>query len=240
LGCAGYTLQLYFDFAGYSAMAIGIGLMLGFHFPENFNHPYLASSIQDFWRRWHISLSSWLRDYLYIALGGNRVSHINTYRNLILVMAIGGLWHGGDSWNYLFWGLAHGTALAVARFWGERGWSISPWMGRLLTLLFVMCAWTLFRSTTLHQAAGMLAGQLGLNGGGIGDAMSLALRPSVWAAYAAGLICTFLPLMANGSKWSGMGPAAAWTVRSWPVATFLLSLMLIASRGAAPFLYFQF
>lgn len=99
---------------------IGIGQMLGFHFPENFNHPYLAHSIQDFWRRWHLSLSSWIRDYLYIPMGGNRGGTFATYRNLLLTMAIAGLWHGSDSWNFLLWGLAHGMALCLARAWPQR------------------------------------------------------------------------------------------------------------------------
>ena len=102
-------------------MAIGLGLMLGFHFPENFNRPYWARNIQDFWRRWHISLSSWLRDYLYIGLGGNRFGTWKTYRNLFLIMAIGGLWHGGDSWNYVLWGAAHGIALCIDRAWSRAG-----------------------------------------------------------------------------------------------------------------------
>ena len=110
-GCIAYSLQLFFDFAGYSGMAIGLGLMLGFRFPENFRQPYLASSIQDFWRRWHLSLSSWIRDYLYIPFGGNRVGALRIYVNLLLTMAIAGLWHGGDSWNFLLWGAAHGARL---------------------------------------------------------------------------------------------------------------------------------
>jgi len=239
LGCAGYTLQLYFDFAGYSAMAIGIGLMLGFHFPENFNHPYLATSIQDFWRRWHISLSSWLRDYLYVALGGNRVSPWKIYRNLILVMAIGGLWHGGDSWNYLFWGLAHGLALAVTRFCSARGWVIPQWSARIITLVYVMFAWTLFRSTDLHQAGAVLGGQIGLHGTGVGDAMALALRPSVWMAYLAGVVCVVIPALRFSDAWRAR-EAVAWWSHTWPVVTFLLSFLLVASRGSAPFLYFQF
>ncbi|MFD2883885.1 MBOAT family O-acyltransferase [Pseudomonas lini] len=130
LGCLAYSLQLFFDFAGYSSMAIGLGLMLGFHFPENFNHPYLANSIQDFWRRWHMSLSSWLRDYLYIPLGGNRHGPWKTYRNLFLIMAIAGLWHGGDNWNYLLWGCAHGIALCVDRAWNRS--SLPPCTSRAL------------------------------------------------------------------------------------------------------------
>lgn len=183
IGCLAYSLQLFFDFAGYSAMAIGLGLMLGFHFPENFNRPYLVSSIQDFWRRWHLSLSSWLRDYLYIALGGNRDGVWRTYRNLFLTMAIAGLWHGGDSWNYLLWGSAHGVALCVDRAWSRSSLpSIPPVLSHILTLLFVCLAWTLFRAPDFHSALTMYAGQFGLHGMALGDAMAVVscARPMAW------------------------------------------------------------
>ena len=160
LGSLAYTLQLYFDFAGYSAMAIGLALILGFHFPENFNNPYLAVSIQDFWRRWHISLSGWLRDYLYVALGGNRRGRARTYANLILTMAIGGLWHGA-AWTFMAWGLVHGIALAVERAGRQRGIVLPRPMAWLLTLAVVMLAWTLFRSSSWQMAETMLLGQIG-------------------------------------------------------------------------------
>ena len=125
LGALTYTLQLYFDFAGYSLMAIGLARTIGFHFPPNFNNPYLSTSIQEFWRRWHMTLSRFLMDYLYIPLGGNRKGAGRTYVNLIAVMAIGGLWHG-SSWNFVFWGLWHGTMLA-ATAGGRAARTRSPW-----------------------------------------------------------------------------------------------------------------
>lgn len=240
LGCGAYTLQLFFDFAGYSAMAIGIALMLGFHFPENFNHPYLARSIQDFWRRWHLSLSSWIRDYLYIPLGGNRSGRLLVYRNLLLTMAIAGLWHGGDSWNYLLWGIAHGAALCTARAWGEAGLRAPPpWVSRVVTLLFVMLAWTLFRAHGFDNAMRMYAGQFGLHGFALGDALAVQLRPSHGLAAVLGVVCVIWPLVGPhlaarvGPRWAGVGAL-------WPVPAFVLSFALIASRGAVPFLYFQF
>ncbi|MDF3887404.1 MBOAT family O-acyltransferase [Cupriavidus basilensis] len=241
LGCLAYALQLYFDFAGYSAMAIGLGLMLGFHFPENFRHPYLAADIQDFWRRWHISLSGWLRDYLYIPLGGNRHGGARTSLNLLVTMTLAGIWHGGDSWNYMFWGAAHGLALCIARWWPTR---MPRGLSRLLTLLFVMLAWTLFRSHDLTQAAAMYAGQLGLNGFVPGDAMTLALRPTMWLAFAAGMAWIAWPAIARtlAALVARLGGATAAMAASSLLATlgFLLSCSLIASRGAIPFLYFQF
>lgn len=240
VGCGAYTLQLFFDFAGYSAMAIGIGQMLGFHFPENFNHPYLARSIQDFWRRWHLSLSSWIRDYLYIPMGGNRGNAFATYRNLLLTMAIAGLWHGSDSWNFLLWGIAHGLALSVARAWTARHLPMPPWLARGLTLLFVMLAWTLFRAPDMQVALRMYAGQFGLQGVALGETLQALLRPGHMLAAVTGIACVLLPAwlprlhQSYGTGW------AARLVALWPIPAFLLSFGLIASRGAVPFLYFQF
>ncbi|MHA6194926.1 MBOAT family O-acyltransferase [Pseudomonas wadenswilerensis] len=242
LGCLAYSLQLFFDFAGYSAMAIGLGLMLGFHFPENFNRPYLASSIQDFWRRWHLSLSSWLRDYLYIALGGNRFGTWNTYRNLFLTMAIAGLWHGGDSWNYLLWGAAHGVALCVDRAWSRSSLPVIPKvMSHTLTLLFVCLAWTLFRAPDFATAASMYAGQFGQHGFALGEALSASVRPVHALAAALGVFCVIAPLyQARVEQRYGHSALYAVLAALWPVAGFLLAFSLIASRDAVPFLYFQF
>ena len=239
IGCSAYTLQLFFDFAGYSAMAIGIGQMLGFHFPENFNHPYLARSIQDFWRRWHLSLSSWIRDYLYIPMGGNRGGTFATYRNLLLTMAIAGLWHGSDSWNFLLWGLAHGMALCVARAWPQR-LPVPPGLSRLLTLLFVMLAWTLFRAPDMQAALRMYAGQFGLHGLAMGDTLHALLRPGHAAAAVVGVVCVILPAFRPHWETRHAGTRLAAVIALWPIPAFLLSFALIASRGAVPFLYFQF
>jgi alginate O-acetyltransferase complex protein AlgI len=223
-------------------MAIGLGLMLGFHFPENFNRPYLASSIQDFWRRWHLSLSSWLRDYLYIGLGGNRNGVWKTYRNLFLTMAIAGLWHGGDSWNYLLWGSAHGIALCVDRAWSRSSLpSIPPLLSHTLTLLFVCLAWTLFRAPDFHTAMNMYAGQFGLHGMALGDALAVTLRPVHGLAALLGVFCIVAPLLqARCEQRFGGSALFALTAALWPVAGFMLSFALIASREAVPFLYFQF
>lgn len=242
IGCLAYSLQLFFDFAGYSAMAIGLGLMLGFHFPENFNRPYLARSIQDFWRRWHLSLSSWIRDYLYIPMGGNRGVEWKTYRNLLLTMAIAGLWHGGDSWNYLLWGAAHGIALGVARAWDKAGLQAMPgWLAHTLTLLFVALAWTLFRAPDFATALDMYAGQFGLHALGLGEAMAAILRPVHGLAALLGVACVIAPLyQARCEARYQDSRVFVWIGSLWPIAGFLLSFTLIASREAVPFLYFQF
>jgi len=242
IGCLAYTLQLFFDFAGYSAMAIGLGLMLGFHFPENFNRPYLARSIQDFWRRWHISLSSWLRDYLYIGMGGNRQGVAKTYRNLFLTMAIAGLWHGGDSWNYLLWGSAHGVALCVDRAWARSQLPGLPrGLAHGLTLLFVCLGWTLFRAPGFHAAMTMYAGQFGLHGFALGDALAVTLRPVQALAAVLGVLCVVGPLwQTRFERRLAAHVPLVWAANLWPVAGFLLSFALIASREAVPFLYFQF
>lgn len=239
MGNIAYSLQLFFDFAGYSAMAIGIGQMLGFKFPENFNNPYVATNIQDFWRRWHISLGSWLRDYLYIPLGGSRVGPIMVYVNLFLVMAISGIWHGADSWNFLFWGMAHGLAMVVHRWWGKAGLVMPMLLGWITTLLFVMLAWTLFRAPDWAAAMAMYSGQFGLNGWGMDDEMQLVLRPEQALAVVFALIAIAYPFAQ--SWWAKrLAPALQELFGLWPLLAFLLSFALIASRGATPFLYFQF
>ena len=240
LACLAYTLQLFFDFAGYSAMAIGLGQMLGFHFPENFNNPYLARSIQDFWRRWHISLSTWIRDYLYIPFGGNRKGSVRTYVNLIITMAIAGMWHGSDNWNFLLWGLMHGVALSVARVWSRSALPSMPvLLSRVATLLFVCMAWVIFRAADFDAAVSLYAGQLGLHGWALGEAMRVVLQPSHIAAILLGLACIVAPLLRETVR--RRTPAALLAVADlWPVCGFVFAMALVASRKAVPFLYFQF
>ncbi len=158
-----YALQIYFDFSGYSDMAIGLGLMFGFRFLENFNFPYIASSIQDFWRRWHISLSSWFRDYLYIPLGGNRKGEVKTYRNLIIVFFVTGLWHGA-SWNFVIWGMIHGLFLLIERVLGHERMNKIPKLLRHFYLLFVvLITWVFFRAEDLHTAVIYIKSMLGFS-----------------------------------------------------------------------------
>jgi len=240
IGCGAYTLQLYFDFAGYSLMAIGLGLMLGFKFQPNFNNPYLAVSIQDFWRRWHLTLSAWLRDYLYISLlGGNRLGQTRTYINLMLTMAIGGLWHGGESWNFLIWGVIHGCALCVDRAYQSAGLLIPNFLSRILTLLVVMLAWTVFRAADFSAAIAMWSGQFGLNGVGMGDAVMLALRPTIYVSFVVGIICIVYPATRFSAQGWWIFGSTTWRA-IWPILTFIYAFIVLTGQQSPPFLYFQF
>lgn len=170
LGMIAYTMQLYFDFSGYSDMAVGVSRLMGFHIPINFHSPYKATSVSDFWQRWHISLSRFLRNYLYIPLGGNREGQLKRYRNLILTMLLGGLWHGAN-WTFVIWGGLHGLYLCV-----QHGWqhmmekhqrppsALTDVLGRILTFIAVVVAWCFFRSPDVGSAFSVLAGMIGYNG----------------------------------------------------------------------------
>ena len=156
LGVYAYALQIYADFSGYTDVALGSSLLFGYKLPPNFDAPYTSRNLQDFWRRWHISLSSWLRDYLYVPLGGSRHGALRTYRNLMLTMLLGGLWHGA-SWNFVIWGALHGGALGVTRMWQRRFGEGKPtgavrWISTFLTFQYVCFAWIFFRAPTLTHA----------------------------------------------------------------------------------------
>ncbi len=156
-----YTFQLYFDFSGYTDMAIGIALMFNIRLPLNFNSPYQAQDIQDFWRRWHMTLSRFLRDYVYIPLGGNQSGRFNTYRNLMATFVIGGIWHGAG-WTFVFWGALHGCALCIHRAWKNLGFRCWGWLGWFLTFNFVNFAWVFFRAENWQSATKVLTGMFGL------------------------------------------------------------------------------
>lgn len=158
-----YTFQLYFDFSGYTDMAIGAALLFNIRLPINFDSPYKARDIQDFWRRWHITLSRFLKDYIYIPLGGNRKGHYRTYSNLILTFLIGGLWHGAG-WTFVFWGVLHGIALAVHRLWKQLGLKMNGLAAWFITFNFINIAWVFFRAETWGDAIRILKGMAGLGG----------------------------------------------------------------------------
>lgn len=157
-----YTFQLYFDFSGYTDMAIGAALLFNIKLPINFNSPYKARDIQDFWRRWHITLSRFLRDYIYIPLGGNRVSSFRTYNNLMITFILGGLWHGAG-WTFVFWGFLHGVALVIHRFWKQLGFTMNSILAWFITFNFVNIAWVFFRAKEWEDAVKVLKGMFGLN-----------------------------------------------------------------------------
>jgi len=159
----GYTLQLYFDFSAYSEMAMGLSMLFGITLPLNFNSPYKATNIADFWKRWHMTLSRFLRDYVYIPLGGNRNGFATMLLALWATMFLGGLWHGAG-WTFIVWGMMHGSLLVLHRLWQRAGMSMPAWPGRLLTFAFVVMAWVMFRANTVGDAVHMWETMLGLNG----------------------------------------------------------------------------
>ncbi|MEI9975358.1 MAG: MBOAT family protein, partial [Ignavibacteriota bacterium] len=235
-GVIAFGLQIYFDFSGYTDMAIGMAKLLGFHFPVNFRRPYLASSITDFWRRWHISLSSWLRDYLYIPLGGSRHGQWKTYRNLVLTMLLGGLWHGA-SWNFMIWGLYHGALLAVERgFRGNRAIR-EQWDGfypfkAVLTFVLVMIGWVFFRAADLRQS-GQVLGQM-FSGG---HSHSLLLH---WQMDLA-VLALLLAIAEEKQEWfDRLADAHALVYASGLALVFFLIEVFGAMDASVPFIYFQF
>jgi alginate O-acetyltransferase complex protein AlgI len=245
LGIVCYTLQIYFDFSGYSDMAIGLGRMFGFRFPENFRWPYVADTVQEFWRRWHISLSSWFRDYLYVPLGGNRVSPGRMYRNLVLVFFLCGLWHGA-SWNFVVWGLYHGTFLVVERLGlGAMLRRLPASIRHAYLLLVVMVGWVFFRADTLHDAVVYLGAMAGVSAPGVKPFdVAWFLTPEVWLALAAGVVGAAPVVPAMSSFVSGPGYRRGWHVDAAATAALMLmlvaSILQIAGRSYDPFIYFRF
>ncbi|MBM4149107.1 MAG: MBOAT family protein [Lentisphaerae bacterium] len=247
LGIVCYAIQIYFDFSGYSDMAIGLGRMLGFHFHENFDYPYISRSLTEFWRRWHISLSTWFRDYLYIPLGGNRISAPRTCMNLFVVFFLCGLWHG-SSWNFVVWGLLHGSLLIVERALpalrqGDR----LPTLRRIYALLAVLVAWVFFRATSLDHAGNYLAAMAGL--GAVSTpaeypVMSF-ITPELGLALVAGVVGA-TPVLPRLQRLCALRGGAVETVW-WPLggaaagaAVLLASVMKLAAGTHNPFIYFRF
>ncbi len=227
----GYTLQLYFDFSGYSDMAVGVAFMIGLRFPQNFDSPYKAQNPSDFWRRWHMSLSSWLRDYLYIPLGGSRGTTLATVRNLLLTFLLAGLWHG-PAWTFVFWGLLWGVFQSVHVLF--RKWGLTPgwvWLNRLLTFLCAVVAWVFFRALTMTQAFDVLGAMIGLNGVRGGELMPLGT--------------SLLALIVFGLLWVNLAPNT-WEIKPAPKLRYAVALgillggSLLAMSAPSPFLYFQF
>ncbi len=236
LGVYGYAIQIYCDFSAYSDIAIGSALLLGLTLPKNFDHPYRAVSLQDFWHRWHISLSSWLRDYLYISLGGSRGSVGKTYRNLALTMLLGGLWHGA-AWTFVVWGALHGGGLAATRAWQRQfGSSNSPAVRALCVLVtfhFVCLCWVFFRATSFDKAWGVITGIAALTPG------TANINTMLWALLGAGLVTHLVPdrLLAWGQENAGRLPAVL------QAAALVGAVLLVRYAGATevvPFIYFQF
>ncbi len=238
-----YAVQIYCDFSGYSDMAIGTARLLGYELCENFRFPYLASSITDFWRRWHMSLSSWLRDYLYISLGGNRGGKWFTHRNLMLTMLLGGLWHGAG-WNFVVWGAIHGLALVLHKEWLRVvGEGKLPFVSRLLTLYTVLLAWIFFRAQSFTDAWVMAKAWMGLGaeGGKVVQLWSPVPDWSLWtrmAFFLAPLLLLHLLASSGFHRWlRERVPAWAISPALGAVAALALAFMPLQAR---PFIYFQF
>ena len=238
LGIVAFSFQLYFDFSGYSDMAIGIGRMLGFNFLENFNYPYLARSATEFWRRWHISLGSWFREYMYIPLGGNRVSKPRLIFNLLIVWAATGIWHGA-SWNFLFWGLFYFVLLVFEKFWFADVLKKLPrWIGHVYGLLLIMVGWTIFAVEDMTQLGGYLKAMFGFGGAGLLDSAFLYnLRNYLPILIIAGIAST--PLAKNlWHKLSDRARKIALPILI--VAGLVLATAYLVDGTYNPFLYFRF
>ncbi|MFT7474915.1 MAG: alginate O-acetyltransferase complex protein AlgI [Verrucomicrobiales bacterium] len=248
IGLLAYTVQIYFDFSGYSDMAIGLGTMFGFTFPENFARPYSSSSITDFWRRWHITLSSWFRDYVYIPLGGSRSGKLATYRNLAIVFFLTALWHGA-AWTFLVWGGLHGLWLIIERVTGLARAVRFPAARRLLTLMIVMVAWVFFRAPTIGEAGDYVVDLFSFSGGAIGADLITAMTIPNSLMLAIGVATFFLPRDRSVGPWlsrldltgvASTATAPQFARIGYAVIALPICMVLIAANDFSPFLYFQF
>jgi alginate O-acetyltransferase complex protein AlgI len=259
VGALSYTFQLYFDFSGYSDMAIGLGLMFNIPLPINFNSPYKATSISDFWRRWHITLSNFLRDYLYISLGGNRKGEIRRYVNLLATMLLGGLWHGAG-WTFILWGGLHGIYLSINQWWHKREQPLPSFLSWSITFIAVIFSWVLFRAQTFHDGLEIIQAMAGMKGivlpgesqGKLAFLISLGIELKGWSqlnylpiAYGSktigilvllGLTCWVKFLPNTQELLNNLKPTWWWAVS----VGFTTSLCLLSLNRVSEFLYFQF
>ncbi len=250
LGAIAYTLQLYFDFSGYSSMAIGLGMMVGFYFVENFDAPYRSNSITEFWRRWHISLSNWLRDYLYIPLGGSRKGVARTYFNLAATMVLGGLWHGANT-TFLVWGAWHGIWLAIERYFNvspKAPFRVSRW---LFTMLLVIIGWVFFRAANMTEALDVLAGMAGLQGFALRSDYAWQFTDFSFVVMILGAVIAVaepvlrryfaLPMTVDLVKAKEIDrPRITRAMSVAAVVLGVLAIVKLVADSDTPFLYFQF
>jgi alginate O-acetyltransferase complex protein AlgI len=243
LGVLAYTLQIYFDFSGYSDMAIGLARMFGFRFPENFARPYSSVSITDFWQRWHMSLSRWFRDYLYIPLGGNRGSTLTTYRNLLVIFVASGFWHGA-AWTFLVWGLYHGMWLVIERATGLAKLAPDRFVAgrRALTFLLVVVGWVFFRAASMDDAGRVLKAMFVPSFGSLPPEVSTVLTDFRSLVFALALLVVLIPrdfvmgkLLDDGVSKAAVSLRVAYTAVAAPYAA-----VVVAAGTFSPFLYFKF
>jgi alginate O-acetyltransferase complex protein AlgI len=239
IGLISFTLQIYFDFSGYSDMAIGLAQMLGFSIAENFNMPYISTSFTEFWRRWHISLSTWIKEYLYISLGGNRLGTLRTYLNLWICFILSGLWHGA-SWTFVLWGIYHGLFLVLDKlFWLRLSQKLPNLVKVTFTFFFIMLGWLLFRVTSLEQFMAFIMAMFNPSK----DGVVVYITANVWTAIGVGSVISIIPAFdffrPTFERWRSIKISRA--VENW-----LLSSIALISIGKAitvtfnPFLYFRF
>ncbi len=241
IGILAYAFQIYYDFAGYSDMAIGLGRMIGFDFPENFNNPYISQNISEFWRRWHMTLGRWMRDYLYIPLGGNRVSPVRMYFNLWLVFLISGLWHGA-AWNFVVWGAFHGFFLVADRLFLMKFYkAIGKFPSVVITFIITLVGWVLFRAESMDQVWQYTAGMFSFRAG-----QTLFVSQAVWMTMIFAALFAILAYSPKLEQWQvklyGKNQSfinlIVMTISA--VILFIISLSSITSSGFNPFIYFRF
>lgn len=252
-GAICFALQIYFDFSGYSDMAIGLGWMLGFSFPENFNYPYISQSMREFWQRWHISLSTWFRDYLYIPLGGNRGSPARTYMNLVIVFTLCGLWHGA-SWTFVVWGLYQGFFLILERIGLQKFLTRCPPLIRhVYTLLAILCGWVIFASPSIQHAGGFLASMVGITADAVSTRdLEWYMTREIRIALIAGVLFStpvvpafvgFVSRVVTGLKGLNRN-VVEWTVAICRLlflsVLYVLCVMFLSAGTHNPFIYFRF
>ena len=242
VGALAYSFQIYFDFSGYSDMAIGLGKMMGFKFPENFNNPYTSKSITEFWRRWHMTLGTWMKNYLYIPLGGNQVNNFKLYRNLIFVFLISGLWHGA-SWNFILWGAYHGLFLVLERLFLIKFYKkIGNWFSLPLTFIIVVTGWVLFRNENINQGFYIIKqlysfqffdGKFTLNN----DFLFMASLALLFSFFTITKTTRSFQEKVYGEQFS---KSSQWLAVSASIILFYISLSFISALDFNPFIYFRF
>ena len=237
IGILFYTMQIYFDFSGYSDMAIGLGKMMGFQFCKNFDYPYTSRSVTEFWRRWHISLGTWFREYVYIPLGGNRVSVAKHIRNILVVWALTGLWHGA-AWNFVLWGLYYGVFLLLEKYlWGRYLERLPGWVGNLYTMFFVIIGWVFFSNTDLGAGLAYLGSLFGVGVAGFANATTLFYLKSSLLLLVICIVCSRPWAYRWYKRVAGQRPVAAAVINA---VLLLLSIAFLVYDSYNPFLYFRF